>query len=227
MLGLQYDKIIMFNKKLSNSEVKLGNILLLVFIFTLIFLIPLLPETIRQRVNMSLFSIIFFLSIFTLKEKERRVIFFGALVAFITEWIAEIFDFTFLTYLSKIVNVIFFQYIVVRLIFQIAHRKKVDANVILSSVNSYLLLGLMFTMMVAILQLYDSNAYGFSTNSFREFLYFTFVTMSTLGYGDITPNTPIAKSLSILISVSGQLYIAIIIAMLVGKFASTLSNKTE
>jgi len=49
--------------------------------------------------------------------------------------------------------------------------------------------------------------------------------MSTLGYGDISPLIPLAKSLSILISVSGQMYIAIIIALLVGKVAGAQSKK--
>ena len=55
---------------------------------------------------------------------------------------------------------------------------------------------------------------------FSEYLYFTFVTFTTLGYGDIVPLTPLARSISILISVCGPLYLAIIIAMLVGKYAS-------
>ncbi len=154
--------------------------------------------------------------------------FFAASIALITEWIADIFTMNFLSYISSIVNVVFFQLIVIRLIFQIAKSKDVDSNVILESVNAYLLLGLMFTMLVTILNLYDPNALNFANTdkiTFQDTLYFTFVTMSTLGYGDITSQVPIAKSLSILISISGQLYIAIIVAMLVGKFAAYQNSK--
>jgi voltage-gated potassium channel len=42
-----------------------------------------------------------------------------------------------------------------------------------------------------------------------------------LGYGDYLPNTSGARSIAILMSVSGQLYIGIIIALLVGKFSNT------
>jgi hypothetical protein len=48
------------------------------------------------------------------------------------------------------------------------------------------------------------------------FSYFSLVTLSTLGYGDITPLTPLARSLSSLEAVVGQLYIAVLIARLVG-----------
>jgi hypothetical protein len=133
-----------------------------------------------------------------------------------------------LRYVSSFVNVIFFQIIVIRLIIQIARSKEVNAGVILESVNAYLLLGLMFTMLVGILHLYNSESLNFIENeevNFQHYMYYTFVTISTLGYGDITPQEDIGKSLSILISVTGQLYIAIIVAMLVGKFSAGISNR--
>ena len=220
----------MFNKKVSNSDLTLNNIFLLIFSFSLIFLVPLWPVAIHKTINILLFSIIFFLSIFALTPKARKRMFIAATIALITEWIADIFSIDALSYASSIVNVIFFQIIIIRLIFQIARSKKVTTNIILESVNAYLLLGLMFTMLVTILKLYEPAALN-STNqgdtSFQDTLYFTFVTMSTLGYGDITPQVPIAKSLSILISISGQLYIAIIIAMLVGKFSAKQSAKSS
>jgi hypothetical protein len=49
-----------------------------------------------------------------------------------------------------------------------------------------------------------------------HFIYYSFVTMSTLGYGDITPISNSARSLSLLEAVVGQLYIAVLIARLVG-----------
>ena len=54
--------------------------------------------------------------------------------------------------------------------------------------------------------------------------YFTFVTMSTLGYGDVLPGIPLTRSLSIFISITGQIYLAVIIAMLVGKYSAQKSN---
>jgi voltage-gated potassium channel len=45
--------------------------------------------------------------------------------------------------------------------------------------------------------------------------------MTTVGYGDITPVAPAARSLAILVAVFGQLYIAILISLLVGKYLST------
>ena len=54
----------------------------------------------------------------------------------------------------------------------------------------------------------------------EDFIYYAFVTMTTLGYGDITPVGSMARSLSIFFSVTGQLYLTMIIAILVGKYLS-------
>ena len=65
---------------------------------------------------------------------------------------------------------------------------------------------------------------GNVTELLNQLTYFSFVTLTTLGYGDILPLTPIATSLAYLEAVIGQLYIAILIAGLVG---THLSQRAE
>jgi len=58
-----------------------------------------------------------------------------------------------------------------------------------------------------------------------SFLYFSFVTLATLGYGDITPVTPLARTFSWMLAVSGQMYVAIVVARLVSlRFSDTASD---
>ena len=57
--------------------------------------------------------------------------------------------------------------------------------------------------------------------SLSEYLYYGFVTLSTLGYGDITPTAPLARSLSIFVAIGGQLYLVIVMAMIIGKFLNS------
>ena len=54
------------------------------------------------------------------------------------------------------------------------------------------------------------------TDQLSQLTYFSFVTLTTLGYGDVLPLVPVAESLAYLEAVIGQLYIAILIAGLVG-----------
>ena len=49
-------------------------------------------------------------------------------------------------------------------------------------------------------------------------LYFSFVTLTTLGYGDITPTSPAARMLAVVEAIMGQLYIAVLVARLVGAY---------
>ena len=68
---------------------------------------------------------------------------------------------------------------------------------------------------------YDPGSFSFykEDTMAQDYAYFTFVTMTTLGYGDVTPQVPYARSIAVLISTAGQMYVAVIIAMLVGKYA--------
>jgi hypothetical protein len=60
-----------------------------------------------------------------------------------------------------------------------------------------------------------------SSSSSEEWMYYSFVTLTTLGYGEITPKSQVARSLAIGEALVGQLYLAILIARLVGKEMSS------
>ena len=144
-----------------------------------------------------------------------------AIIAFITEWIAESNETPILLFISKAVNIVFFIIVVVKMIVQIAGYKRVNLVVIVESITGYLLMGLMFSILVILIIVAEPGAYSFSTMggpTVTDINYFTFVTMTTLGYGDYLPILPVSKSLTLLITICGQLYLTIIVATLVGKF---------
>ena len=68
------------------------------------------------------------------------------------------------------------------------------------------------------MEFHHQGSYTFSDTHEFDYIYFSFISMLTVGYGDIVPSTPSAKSLIILISLAGQLYMAVGIASFVGKF---------
>ena len=59
-----------------------------------------------------------------------------------------------------------------------------------------------------------------------EAIYFSFVTMTTLGYGDILPDIQQTRSLAILLSIVGPMYVAVVVALMVGKFTSARNTKS-
>lgn len=106
---------------------------------------------------------------------------------------------------------------VIRTVFK---QKKVNAKVIAASVGAYLLFGLAGAMLFGVVQVFYPTSFeiNFNYGGGYNLVYYSFVTLSTLGYGDITPHSPQGQAAAIIVSITGQLYLAILMAMLVGKF---------
>lgn len=204
----------------------LSSSLLLTILFITIFIIPLFPVTYHRILFSVSYTIIFILSAFSVQYLQKRVLYF-ALLVIVVEWISIILNMPLLFKLSLPINFIFFLLMVGILIVQIAKAKDVTIRVLMESISVYLLLGISFSIIVSLLESISPNSFNFNKISGPinsnylyniDYMYFTFVSFTSTGYGDYLPLTPTAKSLSILISITGQMYIAIIIAMIVGKY---------
>lgn len=116
----------------------------------------------------------------------------------------------------------FFVFVVAFLVRFIAKSTSVDVNVLIVSINIYLLAGIIGASFALAFYYIYPEAYNFPDYIghpvFVHFLYYSFITLSSVGYGDITPRIPETQTLAYVISITGQLYVAIIIASLIGKF---------
>lgn len=115
------------------------------------------------------------------------------------------------------------------LIRQILFSGKIDTNKLIGSLALFLLLGLMWAVAYLLLLELDPQAFhGLQAipwaDNFSNSAYFSFVTLTTLGYGDISPVTPIAKTLVYLESVVGVFYMAVVVSSLV---SSNLGGKSH
>ncbi|GAA0812000.1 potassium channel family protein [Colwellia asteriadis] len=114
---------------------------------------------------------------------------------------------------------------------QVLFTGDIDGNKILGAICLYVLMGLIWAVLFTLLQLTFPNAFNSVTNTdqwfvlFPNFIYFSFVTITTLGFGDISPTLPLAKFLVYMEAIVGQFYLAILVASLVGSHASTLKKK--
>ena len=107
----------------------------------------------------------------------------------------------------------------------------VTVEVLCGSIAAYLMLGLMWTVAYWLVdQLTPGGAFSFNTNrggqSINGFtgFYFSFITLSTVGYGDITPVSRFARWLAALEAMTGLLYVAVLIARLVSLYSSAKSD---
>jgi ion channel len=107
----------------------------------------------------------------------------------------------------------------------------VNTEVLCASISAYLMLGLMWTMAYWLVdQLTPGGAFSFNTNAGSKSIngftgfYFSFVTLSTVGYGDITPVSRIARWLAAMEAMTGLLYVAVLIARLVSLYSTPKSD---
>ncbi len=122
-------------------------------------------------------------------------------------------------------------FVVVNLLRFVLRAPSVNTEVLCASISAYLMLGLMWTIAYWLVdQLTPGGAFSFNTNAgtqsmngFNAF-YFSFITLSTVGYGDITPLSRIARWLAALEAMTGLLYMTVLIARLVSLYSSPKSN---
>lgn len=112
-----------------------------------------------------------------------------------------------------------FTFVAIALIQRVLAAGAVDAEKLFAAVAGYLMLGLAFASVYEALDAWDPHAFSFSADAGMDndsLFYFSLVTLSTVGYGDIVPTAPQARVLSVFEAIAGQLYLAILMARLVG-----------
>jgi len=95
----------------------------------------------------------------------------------------------------------------------------VDAERIFAALDAYLLAGLVFGVCYWLLGRLDPSAFNETDLSLARATYFSFVTLATLGYGDVVPRSELVQSVAIIEAVGGQMYLAVLIARLVSLYS--------
>jgi len=194
----------------------------------LIFLLPIFPLSYLNILYPLCFTGIFLTSAMSL-EKRKKQHMTWAITLIVVLLFTLFIDLAWIRVVSRGLQFIYFIFVVITLVRQIASTREVSELVIVSSITAYFLLGFAFILMATMVAFVVPGAYNLEISplddpnrykTFQEITYYTFVTYTTTGYGDMLPLKPVSKSLAILMSSCGQLYIAIIIAMLVGKYSS-------
>ncbi len=134
---------------------------------------------------------------------------------------------------EHILEILFMGYVVFVLLGHLFSANRVSFNTICASLCAYLLLGVLWAMVYSTLDIVQPKSFAFpltaeSATGMMRFsdeksvfpIYFSFVTMTTLGYGDIVPTSPIARMLAAMEALMGQLYLTVLVARLVGTHIS-------
>jgi hypothetical protein len=128
-----------------------------------------------------------------------------------------------------LLGMVFLCYAIVLMLRFIFTRQKVTSNTICASLCIYLLIGIIWALAYSSMGVFDRDAFrstavgaqgssdlGIGSGQEVTVLYFSFCTLTTLGYGDIVPVSPMARALATLEAITGQLFLAVLVARLVG-----------
>ena len=116
---------------------------------------------------------------------------------------------------------VFFAALVLLFVIQLFSQTRVDGTLLLASINIYFALGVTFAMAFGLIDhmvpgSFSTSASAEQVSNSTEFMYFSLVTLSTLGYGDVLPVSDQARTLAAIEALTGQVYLTIAVARLVG-----------
>ncbi len=158
---------------------------------------------------------------------RRRLAFALASFALAAIWLNQLWPRVCPTLIFILPGMAFLVVVTASLLRFVLRVKKVDAEVLCAGISVYLILGLLWGLAYTLVAQVDPNAFSFSTPSETAAMmsgftsiYFSFITLATLGYGDITPATNVARMLAMLEAMTGTLFVGVMIARLVSLYSS-------
>ncbi|WP_295830340.1 ion channel [uncultured Winogradskyella sp.] len=128
---------------------------------------------------------------------------------------------------------IFYGFVTIEIVKQVWNAKDVGKNVILGLISGYISLGLLsFFLCLTVEIIYPNSFSGITTHAINigpsemsdSLMYYSYITLMTIGYGDILPITPIAQKAAIFIGLIGQFYLVVLTAIVVGKYINQSSK---
>jgi len=173
-----------------------------------------------------IFLILIIYSLYVISHK-RGFLIFSALFTGIAEIILIFLDDMLATDALLAVKtffaVLFFLVMTYACLLIVLHDKKISVTTLFGSLCAYFFIGLVWSYIYYFILVVEPGAFTgikLLQNTENEFIYYSFVTLTTLGYGDVVPVSSIAKTMSWLEAYFGQAYLTVLMAQLVGRFIS-------
>ena len=217
-------RILSHAERLWATDVGLTTLLasLLIYIFVLYPLAG--PGWVRLLTNIFL-SLILIAGAITVSRNRifRTLVFSWGLLTFVFLWTWYLFPYQALVFVTNCLTLVFQVLLTFLILSQIFREGPPTSHRIMGAVAAYLLLGVIWSLAYYLIALRMPEAFSVQgsvilgdTEALQSHLfYFSFVTLTTLGYGDIVAVHPMVRMLVILEGVTGQLFLAILIARLV------------
>jgi len=215
-----------------DEDRSLTAMLLLLLLFIFIFVPAFGHSRGDQILIKAIYSVILLTGILSVAKNKTQVTIVSvlALLGLLANWFSDIEPSVPALIAHDFGAIIYILVFAIAILIKTFQKGDVTYHRIEGSVVVYLLMGLIFGFGFDAIYLYfgPSTFNNIHEAGLKDFLYFSFTSLSTMGYGDITPVHPFARSIANLEALIGQLYPAILIARLVSmEFESSLRKKEK
>ncbi len=166
-----------------------------------------------------LMTVVAIASVASVRGNRRQAFVVGALglPVIILSWLTRVFDNgLFLDLLTSVWMCVFLVYLAMLMLTDVLHTTRVTGRMLCRAICAYLLIGVAWGAAYEFVVLLDPDAIGGLDGgaSLGDCVYYSFITLTTLGYGDHTPVAPWAKSLALTEAIVGPLFLTILVARL-------------
>lgn len=177
-----------------------------------------------------MFTLVLLVGVYTMSDRHGFWVALGlGLLSFVGSWIETFVELDRALVWAYGASVVFLGYVALVVLAAVLRERRVTTDTVLGGICVYFLIGVAWTLLYAIVIVLQPEAILIGGEPIEDsleegasaLLYFSFVTLTTLGYGDVAPHTDIARMLAAGEAVIGQLFIAVLIARLVGMHIST------
>ena len=213
---------------------RFSTVQLLIALAVLLICAPFIEEVEGGHLILSvLFSVVLIAAVFAVADRKRSLVIASmlAIPAITARWVHHFRPDLVHASIFLVFALALLAFVIGHLLHFVLRAPVVTVEVLCASIAAYLMLGLTWTVSYWLVdQLTPGGAFSFNTergvhsmNGFTGF-YFSFITLSTVGYGDITPVSHAARWLAAMEAMTGLLYVAVLIARLVSLYSSAKSD---
>ena len=237
--------VITFKRWFARHDREFRYINFLAFLLGLFCLTPIFERSNLGKFVLELLYSIVLLSGALAIAKTRRLEVIGVLAAvagLVATWLSYAFDTsTTVAVVSYAFNVVFLSFVAVVILLDVVKHEQITMDKVLGAVCVYVLMGIIWGMVYAIIQLGSVDAAFHMAENISasvpskdriqmmdsQLMYFSFITLTTVGFGDIVPVHSVARALSCVEAVIGQVYLAVLVAYLVARHVAYARERQD
>ena len=194
---------------------------LLISLLSIFFLYPVVERLGRGTLFGIFYSVVLLAAVYVISERKHSFLLalLMATPAILTRWVGIVSGDPIFLLLGSVFGVLFLSFTAGSIISHVLKAERVTAQKIYGAICAYLLFGMIWVSVYSIIEFFIPGSFRMGEQnhlSQSDMFYYSFITLTTLGYGDLVPLSAMARSMAALEALTGQLYLAVLVARLVG-----------